>query len=329
MDSVRAALRARHYSYLTEKAYTSWIRRYIIFHDRRHPRTMGSAEITAFLTHLAVDNRVAPSSQNQALQALLFLYRRVLNIDLPWLQEVVRAKKPVRLPTVLTPNEVQRLLAELDGVYWLIASLLYGSGLRLLECLRLRVKDIDLAHRQILVRSGKGNKDRVTILPDAVLPALRAHLVRRHTQHRGDLDRGSGATYLPDALHRKYPNASTEWGWQFVFAAREDTHFPEHGQRLRWHLHEKSVQRAVRRAAVQAKLAKPATCHTLRHSFATHLLQNGQDIRTIQQLLGHKDLSTTMIYTHVVGRSATGTVSPLDTYSNHNEQANARGCSGK
>lgn len=294
MDSVRAALRAGHYSYLTEKAYISWIRRYIVFHGRRHPRTMGSAEITAFLTHLAVDNRVAPSTQNQALQALLFLYRRVLDIDLPWLQDVVRAKKPVRLPTVLTPDEVQRLLTELDGVYWLIASLLYGSGLRLLECLRLRVKDVDRVRGQIVVRAGQGNKDRITIMPDVVRPALRAHLARRFAQHQADLERGSGASYLPDALHRKYPNASKEWGWQFVFAAKEDTHFPGRGQRLRWHLHEKSVQRAMRRAALRAKLGKPATCHTLRHSFATHLLQNGQDIRTIQQLLGHKDVSTTM-----------------------------------
>jgi len=212
MDSVRAALRASHYSYRTEKAYISWIRRYIVFHGRRHPKMMGSAEITAFLTHLAVDNRVAPSTQNQALQALLFLCRRVLDIDLPWLRDVLRAKKPVRLPTVLTPDEVQRLLTELDGVYWLIASLLYGSGLRLLECLRLRVKNLDLVRGQIVVRAGKGYKDRITIMPDVVRPALRAHLARRFAQHQADLERGSGASHLPDALHRKYPNASKEWG---------------------------------------------------------------------------------------------------------------------
>ena len=309
---IRATLRAGHYSHLTERAYIAWIRRFIAFHRGRDPAEMGGEEVGAYLTYLAVERKVAPPTQNQALNALLFLYRRVLGIELAWINDVVRAKKSARLPVVLSMDEVQAVLAELQGVYWLIASLLYGSGLRLMECLRLRVKDLDFDQRQIVVRSGKGGKDRVTVLPNAVVPALRVHLARRREQHQRRLARGGGEAYLPYALHRKYPSAGRSWPWQFVFGANIDVYLPELGRAVGWHLHEKSVQRAVHSALRRAGIEKPASCHTLRHSFATHLLQRGQDIRTIQELLGHKDVSTTMIYTHVAGIGATGTVSPLD-----------------
>jgi integron integrase len=255
---------------------------------------------------------VASSTQSQALNALLFLYRQVLEVDLPWLEGVTRAKKPARLPVVLTPEEVAAVLAGLRGPYWLIGALLYGSGLGLMECLRLRVKDIDLGARQLTVRSGKGDKDRVTVLATAVVGALEQHLIRRREQHRHDCSRGSGAVYLPEALHRKYPSAAREWAWQFVFAADADVVIRDGNRAVRWHLHQRSVQRAMRDAIRRTGIAKPASCHTLRHSFATHLLQRGQDIRTIQELMGHNDVSTTMIYTHVAGIGATGTVSPLD-----------------
>ena len=312
MGRVHDALRAGHYSRLTEKAYVGWIRRYILFHRKRHPADMGAAELEAFLTDLARRRHVSASTQTQALSALLFLYRRVLGIELAWIDGIVRAKKPAHLPVVLSEDEVRAVLAQLEGVHWTIASLLYGSGLRLMECLRLRVKDVDFALRQIVVRSGKGNKDRVTVLATSSVPALEVHLRRRREQHLHDLGAGSGEVHLPYALARKYPNAGKEWGWQYVFAAGADVYLPDVRRRVRWHLHEKSVQYAVRQAVRRAGLAKPATCHTLRHSFATHLLQRGQDIRTIQELLGHKDVSTTMIYTHVAGLGATGTVSPLD-----------------
>jgi integron integrase len=292
MDRVRAKLRAGHYSHLTERAYVTWIRRFILFHGKQHPLALGP--------------------EHQALNALLFLYRRVLEVDLPWLEGVVRAKKPARLPVVLTADEVAGVLARLEGVYWLIGGLLYGSGLRLMECMRLRVKDLDIRERQVTVRSGKGGKDRVTMLAAAVIPALEQHLAHRREQHRLDCARGSGAAYLPDALHRKYPNASRAWAWQFVFAADHDIALPDDRRVVRWHLHERSVQRAVQAAIRRAGISKPASCHTLRHSFATHLLQRGQDIRTIQELMGHKDVSTTMIYTRVAGLGATATVSPLD-----------------
>lgn len=313
MDRVRAAMRTGHYSHLTEKAYLGWIRRFILFHRKRHPADMGMPEIEAFLTDLAVRKKVAASTQNQALNALLFLYLKVLHIELPRPDGTVRARKPQRLPLVLTVDEVNAVLAQLDGVYWLIASLLYGSGLRLMECLRLRVSDIDLAQHQIVVRGGKGGKDRATMLPKAVLPALRLHLERRAEQHRQDLRRGSGEAYLRYAQSRRDTDAAKQWAWQFVFAAGRDVYLPERKRWVRWHLHEKSVQHAVRAAVRKAGIPKPATCHTLRHCFATHLLQRGQDIRTIQQLLGHKDVSTTMIYTHIAGMGATGTLSPLDT----------------
>lgn len=309
---VRATLRAGHYSHLTEHAYISWIRRFVDFHGGRDPAELGADEVRTYLTYLAVERKVAPPTQNQALNALLFLYRRVLGIELTWINDVVRAKKTARLPVVLTVDEVRRALAELQGVYWLIASLLYGSGLRLMECLRLRVKDLDFEQRLIVVRSGKGGKDRVTVLPNSVVAALKVHLMRRREQHQQRLARGGGEVYLPYALERKYPNAGRSWPWQFVFAANMDVFLHELGRPVSWHLHEKSVQRAVQSALRRAGIEKPASCHTLRHSFATHLLQRGQDIRTIQELLGHKDVSTTMIYTHVAGVGATGTVSPLD-----------------
>lgn len=312
MDRVRAKLRAGHYSHLTEKAYVTWIRRFIIFHGKQHPLTLGPQHVEAFLSHLAVHRKVAAPTQDQALNALLFLYRRVLEVELPWLDGVIRAKKPSRLPVVLSADEVAAVLAQLRGVYWLLAGLMYGSGLRLMECVRLRVKDVDLGARQLTVRSGKGEKDRVTVLAGAVVTSLEQHLVRRREQHRFDLARGSGSVYLPDALHRKYPNASREWAWQFIFAADRDVVLRNDNRTVRWHLHERSVQRAIQSAIRQAGIAKPASCHTLRHSFATHLLQRGQDIRTIQQLMGHNDVSTTMIYTHVAGIGATGTLSPLD-----------------
>ena len=312
MERVRAKLRAGHYSQLTEKAYVSWIRRFILFHGKQHPLTLGPAHVEVFLTDLAVRLKVTSSTQNQALNALLFLYRRVLDVDLPWLDRVTRAKKPARLPVVLTAEEVATVLAGLRGTYWLIGALLYGSGLRLMECLRLRVKDVDLRARQLTVRRGKGDKDRVTVLAVSAVGALEQHLARRREQHRHDCTRGSGAVYLPDALLRKYPNAGREWAWQFVFAAEADVVLRDGGRSVRWHLHERSVQRDMAEAVRRAGIAKPASCHTLRHSFATHLLQRGQDIRTIQQLMGHSDVSTTMIYTHAAGLGATGTVSPLD-----------------
>ena len=309
---IHAALRAKHYSHLTERAYVGWIRGFIQFHGGRDPAELGADDVRAFLSHLAIQRRVAPSTQNQALNALLFLYRQVFGIDLPWLQEVVRAKKPARLPTVLTVDEVRAVLAELQGVYWIIASLLYGSGLRLMECIRLRVKDLDFDLRQIVVRNGKGGRDRVTVLPNSAVTPLRVHLERRREQHQRKLGRGGGEVHLPYALYRKYPNAGRSWAWQFVFGAQGDVFIPELEREVNWHLHEKSVQRAVTQALRRAGIEKPASCHTLRHSFATHLLQRGQDIRTIQELLGHKDLSTTMIYTHVAGLGGTGTLSPLD-----------------
>jgi len=314
LDQVRNVLRRRHYAYRTEKSYVGWIRKFILFHGKRHPRDMGAAEVEQFLTYLAVERNVTPSTQNQALSALLFLYRHVLEVQLPWMDGITRARKPARLPTVLSVSEVTRVLAHLDGIHALIARLLYGAGLRVLECLRLRVKDIEFERRQIIVRDAKGAKDRVTLLPDAVVPELRTHLQRRRGRHRQDLLAGRGETWLPHALARKYPNAAREWGWQFVFAARTYVYLQENGRHVKFHLHEKAIQGAMRRAVRAANLNKPASCHTLRHSFATHLLEAGQDIRTIQTLLGHKDVKTTMIYTHVASRGAQGAISPLDRY---------------
>jgi integron integrase len=312
LDRVREAIRTCHYSRRTEKAYVHWIKRYIFFHGKRHPAEMGAAEVATFLTFLAVQGRVAASTQNQALSALLFLYREVLGVELPWLDDLVRAKRPQHLPVVLTRDEVRAVLQGLDGVPRLMAILLYGAGLRLLECCRLRVKDVDFAMNQIVVRDGKGRKDRPTMLPAAVKPVLVAHIDRVREQHQADLRHGAGWVELPSALMRKYPNAGRDWGWQWVFPATRFYVDRVTGQRRRHHLHESVLQRAVKDAVRAAGIAKPATCHTFRHSFATHLLEESHDIRTVQELLGHQDVSTTMIYTHVLNRGPAGVRSPAD-----------------
>ena len=312
LDRVRQALRARHLSRRTEEAYVAWIRRFIFFHDKRHPAEMGAAEVTKFLTSLAVDGQVAASTQNQALSALLFLYKDVLEVDLPWLDGIVRARRPERLPVVLSRDEVRALFQRLDGVSRLMASLLYGAGLRVLECCRLRVQDIDFATNQIVVRGGKGDKDRVTMLPGIAKAGLLEHLEDVRAQHRHDLAAGAGWVELPTALMRKYPNAGREWVWQWVFPATRIYRDRLTGQRRRHHLHESVLQRAVKAAVRQAGLAKRASPHTLRHSFATHLLEDGHDIRTVQELLGHRDVTTTMIYTHVLNRGPAAVRSPAD-----------------
>ncbi|PYM15956.1 MAG: integron integrase [Candidatus Rokuibacteriota bacterium] len=312
LDRVRDAIRTRHYSRRTEKAYVHWIRRYIFFHDKRHPAEMGAPEVTAFLTALAVRDKVAASTQNQALAALLFLYRVVLGVELPWLDEVVHARRPQFLPVVLTRDEVRAILQGLNGAPRLMAVLLYGAGLRLLECCRLRMKDVDFATNQIVIRDGKGRKDRVTMLPAAIKPGLIAHVERVRKQHEADLRHGAGWVELPGALARKYPNAGRDWAWQWVFPATRFYVDSATRQHRRHHLHESVLQRAVKDAVRAAGIPKPATCHTFRHSFATHLLEDGHDIRTVQELLGHRDISTTMIYTHVLNRGPAGVKSPAD-----------------
>jgi integron integrase len=312
LERVRAALRTRRYSPRTEKAYVGWIRRFILFHGKRHPDGMGEIEMGAFLSSLASEAKVSASTQNQALSALLFLYQEVLGRKVAWLGDLVHAKRPATVPVVLTRGEVRALLAALGGPEWLVASLLYGGGLRLLEALQLRVKDLDLERRELVVRRGKGQKDRRTVLPGVLVEPLRQHLSRVKVQHDDDLRRGLGAVVVPDALARKYPSSPTDWSWHWVFPATRTYTDRDTGQILRHHLHESVIQRAVRGAAAAAGISKPATPHTLRHSFATHLLESGYDIRTIQELLGHKDVSTTMIYTHVLNRGAGGVRSPLD-----------------
>ena len=312
LDRVRQTLRARHGSRRTEKAYVGWIRRYILFHGKRHPADMGAAEITQFLSALAVQRNVAASTQNQALSALLFLYRNVLEQELPWLEDVVRARKPERLPVVLTRDEVRAVIRELDGPARLLALLLYGAGLRVLEAARLRVKDVDFARNELMVRGGKGDRDRVTMLPGAVKSDLAKHLEVVRAQHEGDLRQGAGWVELPWALARKYPNAGRAWGWQWLFPATRTYLHRDTGQRRRHHLHESVLQRAVKGAMQRASLTKHASCHTFRHSFATHLLEDGHDIRTVQELLGHRDVSTTMIYTHVLNRGPAAVQSPAD-----------------
>lgn len=312
LDQVQAVLRMKHYSIRTERVYLDWIKRYILFHKKTHPTQMGAPEVEAFLSHLAVAGKVAASTQNQAKSALLFLYREVLALELPWLDNVTQAKTPQRLPVVLTVSEVKSVLNRLDGTLWLMASLLYGGGLRLMECVRLRVKDVDFEMCQMTVREGKGFKDRVTMLPQSSIAPLQAHLARVRALHDEDVAEGYGAVYLPYALEKKYPNAAKEWGWQYVFPSRSLSVDPRSGVTRRHHVDEKSLQRAVKRAAQQAGIAKPATPHAFRHSFATHLLQSGYDIRTVQELLGHKDVQTTMIYTHVLNRGGKGVQSPLD-----------------
>jgi integron integrase len=309
---VREVIRTRHYSRRTEEAYVGWIKRFILFHGKRHPAEMGKPEIEQFLTALAVKRRVAASTQNQALAGILFLYKGVLGKDPGWLDDVVRAKRAQRLPVVLTRPEVEALLGALDGVSWIMAMLLYGSGLRLMECLRLRVKDIEFSRHEILVREGKGNTDRVTMLPGAVEEHLRTHLDRVRGVHERDLKAGCGHVQLPDALARKYPNADREWIWQWVFPASRICTDPRFGPPQRFHLHESVLQRAVHDAARGVGIAKPVGPHTLRHCFATHLLEAGYDIRTVQELLGHRDVKTTMIYTHVLNRGGHGVQSPAD-----------------
>ena len=312
LDQLRERIRVRHYSIRTEQAYVGWSRRFILWHGKRHQRDMGAKEVEAFLTHLAVERQVSASTQSQAKSALLFFYCEVLGIELPWLDEIVEAKAAKRLPVVLTQREVRDLLAALNGTMWLTASLLYGTGMRLLECLRLRVKDVEFSRREIVIREGKGNKDRVTVLPENLILPLKDQLVKVRRLHDKDLEAGFGAVYMPDALARKYPNAARAWGWQFVFPSTTRSIDPRSAVERRHHLYEQTAQRAVSLAAKQAGIIKPVSPHVLRHSFATHLLQGGYDIRTVQELLSHADVSTTMIYTHVLNRGGKNVVSPLD-----------------
>ena len=312
IEAIHREARSRHLSPRTEQAYVGWVRRFIRFHQGKDPLRLGEPEISRFLSSLATEGRVSASTQNQALSAILFFYQEALHRDLEWLQDVVRAKRPVRLPVVLTRDEVDAILNELNGSPWLMASLMYGSGLRLMECCRLRVKDIDLARGEITVRDGKGAKDRVTLLPTRLREPLTSHLDKVFRLHQQDLRKGRGRAPLPGALVRKYPNAPKEWGWQWVFPATRFYRERDTGVMYRHHLHESVVQRSVKEAVRAARLHKPASCHTLRHSFATHLLEAGYDIRTIQELLGHSDVATTMIYTHVLNRGGRGVRSPLD-----------------
>ena len=307
----REELQARHYARRTVKTYEQWLRRFLRFHQLRHPREMGSAEVNAFLTHLAVELQVSASTQNQALAALLFLYRVLLERDLD-LEGVVRARKPRRLPVVLTEEEVRSVLQRLEGSEGLVAGLLYGSGLRLMEALRLRVHDLDFNRQELTVRNGKGGSDRRTMLPKRISKKLRNHLEEVRSIHKRDLMDGWGQVRLPYALARKYRNAATEWGWQWVFPQHRRWQNPTSEQQGRHHLDPSLIQKSVRSAVLAAGISKPASCHSLRHSFATHLLERGQDIRTIQELMGHKDLKTTMIYTHVLNRGPMGVASPAD-----------------
>jgi len=320
VERVREAIRSRHYSRRTEKAYVGWIQRYCEFHRGQEPERLGAPGVARYLTRLATHARVSAGTQNQAFSALLFLYREVLRQELAGLETVVRAKRPERLPQTLTRQEVALILGQMRGTPWLMASLMYGAGLRVLECVRLRIKDLDLGRGELTVRSGKGGKDRVTVLPDRLVPSLRAHVDRVRRRYDLDMRAGVGSVLLPYALDRKYPTASTEWAWQWVFPASRLYVDPLSGARRRHHLHESAIQRAVKDAVRVAHVAKPATCHTLRHSFATHLLESGYDIRTIQELLGHSDVATTMIYTHVLNRGGRGVRSPLDSIAGSEEQ---------
>jgi integron integrase len=312
LDQVSELIRRKHYSIRTEQAYVSWIKRFILFHKKRHPLEMGKKEIEDFLSHLAVNLKVSASTQNQAFNALLFLYQQVLNKDLPDTINASRAKKPKRLPTVMTKEQARKVISALSDTDQLMVKILYGSGLRLMECLRLRVKDVDFEMNQIVVRDGKGKVDRITVFPESVKPWLKEHLERVKRLHENDLANGYGRVYLPQALARKYKKASREWGWQYVFPANSLSTDPRTGETRRHHIHENSLQKAVKNAVKLAGINKPVSCHTFRHSFATHLLEDGYDIRTVQELLGHKDVSTTMIYTHVLNRGGRAVISPLD-----------------
>ncbi len=313
LEQARALIRTRHYSKRTEDAYLQWMRRYIVFNGKRHPRDLGAPEVERFLSNLATSLNVAANTQSQALSAILFLYREVLGMNLPWLDGITRAKKPRKLPTVLSREEIRRFLQRLpDNTEGLVARLLYGTGMRLMEGVRLRVKDLDLARRQITVRDGKGAKDRVTVVPDRLVETLKAHLAVRKTGFEEDERLGQSNVYLPTALSRKFPTSDREWGWQYVFVAQTASIDPRSGRLQKHHVSEQRIQRTVRSTAVAAGIVKPVTPHTLRHSFATHLLEAGYDIRTVQELLGHSDVSTTMIYTHVLNRGGRGVLSPLD-----------------
>ena len=312
LDQARDAIRLRHLSLRTEAAYLGWIRRFILFHHKRHPKDMGAEEVQAFLSHLAIHAQVAASTQNVALNALLFLYRYVLHQPWPELQPIAHAKRPRRLPTVFTQEEVTAVLAQLHGTSWLMASLLYGAGLCLMECLRLRVKDLDFADQQIVVRNGQGAQDRLTLLPQALVAPLQRHLIKVQALHEEDVAEGYGDVYMPYALARTYSNAGTAWVWQYVFPAAKRARDPRSGAEQRHHVSATVLQKVVKEAIQRAGIAKPGSCHTLRHSFATHLLEHGYDIRTVQELLGHKHVKTTMVYTHVLQRGGKGVRSPLD-----------------
>ena len=312
LAALRTQLRVMHYAIRTEDAYVDWVKRFILFHGKRHPRDMGPKEVAEFLSHLAVARNVSASTQNQAKAAILFLYRHVLGTQLPWVDDVVIAKVPQRLPVVLTAREVRSLLHELNGTTALVASLLYGTGMRLMEGLRLRVKDIDFERREIVIREGKGSKDRVTVLPENLIDPLQQRLRKTQQLHQTDLDAGYGEVHMPDALQVKYPKAGRAWGWQYVFPSQARSVDPRSGVLRRHHLSEQSVQRAISGAAKRAGIHKPCSPHTLRHSFATHLLQAGYDIRTVQELLGHANVATTQIYTHVLNKGGRGVLSPLD-----------------
>jgi integron integrase len=312
LDQVSTVARLKHLSTRTEKAYRHQIKRFIVFHKLRHPQNMREEEIRAYLSHLAIDRNVAASTQNVALAALLFLYRDVLKIDLNRIEDIERARLPTRLPVVFTRDEVKAILKQLSSVDHIVASLMYGTGLRLMECLRLRIKDIDFSYNQIFIRSGKGEKDRVTMLPISLKEPLRKHMLTVKLIHQTDLKQGLGEVHLAYALARKYSGAARQWGWQYLFPAGEITKDPRTNKLRRHHIHESKVQRAVKNAIRTARIVKRGSCHTLRHSFATHLLEDGYDIRTVQELLGHKDVRTTMIYTHVLNRGGRGVKSPLD-----------------
>lgn len=309
---MRDAIRVKHYSMRTEEAYVNWIKRFIFFHEKRHPLHMGEHEVSKFLSHLAVEGKVSASTQNQALSAILFLYQEVLKQELGWINNAKRAKKSSHLPVVFTKEEAKAVLLRVEGTKWLMASLLYGAGLRLMECLGLRVKDIDFSYSQITVRDGKGGKDRLTMLPESLKEPLKKHLEKVRILHEQDLKEGFGNVYLPFALAKKYPNAEREFAWQYVFPASNRSIDPRSGIERRHHVYETVLQKAVKAAVRAAGINKPASCHTFRHSFATHLLEDGYDIRTVQELLGHKDVSTTMIYTHVLNKGGKGVRSPLD-----------------
>jgi integron integrase len=312
LDRVRNAIRCRHYSIRTEHSYVEWIKQYILFHGKQHPENMDDTHISSFLTYLAVDRKVASSTQNQALCAIVFLYNQVLNMKVGQLDDMVRAKRPHKLPVVFTTQEVKKILLQLEGAHWLMGQLMYGAGLRVIECVRLRVKDVDFGYGQIVVRDGKGKKDRVTMLPSIIAKDLERHLLKVKHRHASDVKAGYGTVYLPYALAKKYKHANRSWSWQYVFPAVRRSIDPRSGVEQRHHISESVPQRAVKNAIRRAGVAKAGSCHSLRHSFATHLLEAGYDIRTVQELLGHKDVSTTMIYTHVLNRGGKGVQSPGD-----------------